>query len=69
MMANRKRYDTKAKEYSDNAKIDAFIDEITAVCKKHGLSISHEDHHGSFVIESYDDDNIQWLDNASVGEI
>ena len=46
-------------------KIEAFLDEIEKVCKKHNLSISHEDGHGGFEIEEYNQDNIEWLRDAS----
>lgn len=38
-----------------------FLDEIESVCKKHNLSISHEDCHGAFIIEDYSSENIEWL--------
>lgn len=41
-----------------------FIEDIDFVCKKHGLSISHEDYYGAFVIDEYKDSNIAWLYNA-----
>ena len=41
-----------------------FMLEIAEVCKKHNLSIAHEDGHGCFIIEKYNDDNIQSLFNA-----
>lgn len=42
-----------------------FLDEIHSVCMKHGLSISHEDGHGAFIIEDYNERNIDWLFDAS----
>ena len=48
----------------DNVEMKEFIDEIIKVMKKYNLSISHEDSHGSFIIEKYDDYNIRWLKNA-----
>jgi hypothetical protein len=45
--------------------IDSFLDEIKEVCKKHGLSISHEDSQGGFIIEKYSDSNLEWLFAAS----
>lgn len=39
----------------------AFLVDIEKVCQKHGLSISHEDTHGSFQIEEYSPHNIAWL--------
>ena len=44
--------------------IQKFLADIISVCREHGFSISHEDVHGSFVIEDYSDDNMQWLCSA-----
>ena len=41
-----------------------FLEDIDEVCKKHNLSISHEDYMGAFLIEEYNKDNIEWLFNA-----
>lgn len=38
-----------------------FLNEIDNICKKYNLSISHEDGHGAFIIEKYDNYNIRWL--------
>jgi hypothetical protein len=43
-----------------------FLNEIRQVCKKHGLSISHEDKEGAFEIENFSQDNIDWLMNANM---
>lgn len=45
-------------------KMKEFIDEIIKVMKKYNLSISHEDSHGSFIIEKYEEYNIKWLKDA-----
>ena len=45
--------------------IDSFLNEIEQVCRKHGLSISHEDVHGAFVIQKLSEENISWLKEAS----
>lgn len=45
--------------------MEDFLNDIETVCVKHGLSISHEDYHGVFLIEEYDEDNIKWLFGAS----
>lgn len=42
-------------------KVVEFFNEIDSVCKKYGLSISHEDGHGAFEIENYSEDNMLWL--------
>lgn len=47
-------------------KIKSFLDEIEKLCKKYELSISHEDSGGSFIVEGYDDYNIEWLRSARV---
>lgn len=46
--------------------VDKFLAEITGVCKAHGMSISHEDGHGAFLIQNYDEANIKWLKEASI---
>lgn len=50
---------------SDFPKVEAFLDEYEAVCRKHGFSLSHEDGHGAFIIEPYNDDSIKWVRGAS----
>ena len=47
-------------------KIKSFIDEIEQICKKYDLSISHEDIGAGFIIERYDDYNIEWLRDAKI---
>ena len=44
--------------------IATFLDEFESLCKKHDVSIGHEDCHGAFIIEKYDDWNIEWLRQA-----
>ena len=34
---------------------NAFLAEIIAVCKRHGLVLTHEDGHGSFRVKDYDE--------------
>ena len=40
-----------------------FLNEITKIYKKYNLSLSHEDGHGSFIIEKYDEYNIKLIEN------
>lgn len=54
------------KEKLNEYKPYQFIDTICDVCKDYGFSISHEDSHGSFIIEKYNDTNINWFKNANV---
>lgn len=65
MMKNR-TYWHKNDNSAPNSAVDAFIDDVIDVCKKHGMSIAHEDNHGAFIIEDYSDINIEWLENADV---
>lgn len=45
-------------------KMQAFLNDIVEVYKKHGLSLSHEDYHGAFCVECFDEDNVKWLFDA-----
>ena len=62
------RYDTGTKiddgRHVENLKIDAFLAEIEEVCKRHGLSIGHEDGHGAFEIHDYESVETGWLESA-----
>lgn len=44
----------------------AFLDDVEAVCRKHGISISHEDGHGSFTVIPFDHVEMVWLKNAYI---
>lgn len=59
-----RRWCPDASQEVENARIDAFLAEIEAVCRKHKLSISHEDGHGAFEIEDFDESNLRWLNVA-----
>jgi hypothetical protein len=58
------RWNNKQNSRVENAAVDAFISDLVAVCRKHNMSISHEDGHGAFEIESFSKDNIEWLSEA-----
>ena len=45
---------------------EAFMDDIEQVCRKHGVSISHEDEHGSFVLEPFSEEGMTWLRDAYI---
>lgn len=49
----------------ENAKIDAFLNELWEVCERHRMALSHEDSHGSFEVVSIEDADRNWLMNAS----
>ena len=47
------------------AEMEAFLDDIEAVFRKHGFSIGHEDGHGGFKIHLLSEGNIRWFKGAS----
>lgn len=51
----------KSEEIETPEEVKNFLNEIDNICKKYNLSISHEDCHGAFIIERYDNFNIRWL--------
>lgn len=53
----------------DIRKEEEFLSDIKKVCQKHNRSISHEDGHGAFIIEEYDELNVNWLEEALLSEI
>ena len=59
-----KRYASISEEEIENAKVDAFLQEIADVSRRHGLALGHEDVHGAFKVHHYEDDLISWLMNA-----
>ena len=42
-----------------------FLKEYKELCIKHNVSVSHEDGHGGFILENFDEVNINWLNSAS----
>ena len=56
-----KRFSYSTSDFQEVPKVDAFLSDIGDVCIKHGLSISHEEIHGGFVIQVMSDYNIEWL--------
>jgi hypothetical protein len=56
-----KRWDCTKNIKVECSDIDAFIEDIIVICKKHGMSIAHEDGHGAFQIEVSSETNFDWL--------
>jgi hypothetical protein len=52
------------KPTKNSKRADAYIAEILAVSAKHGLSMSHEDEHGSFEIVRHNERWVKWLSDA-----
>ena len=49
-----------------NPLVDAFLEDLLFLCKKHGLSLSHEDGHGAFLVENYEESNSLHLEKAFI---
>lgn len=66
----RKFYEITKKQdidrWNTRRKVEKFLDEIEKICKNHNMSIAHEDSHGAFIVENYDEENIKWLQSASI---
>lgn len=60
------RWNRRTGSYLPDSGVDAFLNDIDAVCKKHGKSISHEDSQGSFVVVAYSKLIAQWMFAAGV---
>ena len=60
------RYNMVTCEYTKCNKVDVFLSEIDTVCKKHRLSISHEDEHGAFIVTDYNVVCREWLNSAFI---
>ncbi len=60
-------WDLKTNDFSEipQKQID-FLNDIKIICEKYNLSISHEDVHGGFIIEQFNQENINWLFDASI---
>ena len=49
--------------------VDAFLEEVIEVCKKHRMSIAHEDTHGGFVVRPYTEWITGWFLEASTSGV
>lgn len=65
-----KRWSCHINDFVENERVDAFIERVIALSQQYGLSISHEDGQGAFLIRKQDDFYNKWLRNAHIeGEI
>ena len=49
----------------ESPEVDRFLEEVAAVCEKHGMALSHEDRHGGLQVVKLEDGDLQWLMDAS----
>ena len=45
----------------------AFLADLEALMRKHNVSVSHQDGHGAFILEDFDEGNLAWLRHAHGG--
>ena len=50
------------------SKVEAFLQEVVEVCKKHGMAIGHQDSQGAFVVEAFTQESVEWLLDAVVSK-
>ena len=65
MPAKKTRFDATSLTIRERPDVDAFLAEIERVCRRHGMSIGHEDGEGAFEVRAYDPELAQWLGNAN----
>jgi hypothetical protein len=58
-------YDKKIKKNINMPEeIKDFLESLEKLCRAHNLSISHEDTQGGFILEKYEQSNMEWIKNA-----
>jgi len=51
--------------YELSPKAKAFIEAIVSLESQYGLTLGHEDHEGAFVVHDFNEENVEWLRDAS----
>lgn len=63
------RWDCEKGKHREAPEIDAFIEDLVAVCQKHKMSLGHEAHAGAFeVYPQVFPDALEWLRQAHIAE-
>ena len=52
---------------NNKERIKNFMRDYEELCIKHGMSLSHEDCQGAFIIDEYNKDNVEWVKSALDG--
>ena len=63
---NKTYWDCVTSQFVASSKVDEFLKELVELYKKHNLSISHEDTHCNFIIESYNQENVKWVNGSYI---
>jgi hypothetical protein len=63
------RWDCATNSDVDDAAVEAFIDELVEVCRRHNMVLGHEDKHGAFEVERiFTEDRANWLRAAHIAK-
>lgn len=58
----RKRWSRNENRDIETPEVDAFVEEVLQVCRKHGIAIRHEDIGGAFVLSPLrDETDLEWF--------
>jgi hypothetical protein len=56
------RWDSSTNTSVEDDAVEAFLDDLVEVCRKHQMTLGHEDEHGAFqVLCRFSEANIRWL--------
>jgi hypothetical protein len=62
------RWDCNVNKSVDDSAVEAFIDELVEVCRRHNMTLGHEDEHGAFQVNRFfTEGHANWLRSAHIG--
>lgn len=65
-MLDGKVYDCYAMDFVEMPpEMKSFLEDIETACRKHGLSLAHEDFQGGFLVELLKEENLRWVAGAA----
>lgn len=66
---DRQRWNSEKGDWDVDHRVDRFLEDVVAVCRKHGMCLGHEDTHGAFQVHRrFDEGKIGWLIQAMIGD-
>ena len=66
MTDNNERWHTGKKSMVTSVKASEFLDDLHKLYLKHGLTISHEDGQGGFILNPYHPYDVRWINDCSI---
>lgn len=64
----RERWDGRVEDRVFCITAELFLDDLEMVFRKWGLCLSHEDGQGGFIIQRFNERDVQWVREAQLGE-